>query len=75
MKIRITNLSVELDDERNFHEIISSRLKISQKKIISIKIIRKAVDARRYKNSKIKFNFVVDVEIDGNFIFRDKIFR
>ena len=72
MKIRITNLSVELDDERNFHEIISSRLKISQKKIISTKIIRKAVDARRYKNSKIKFVFIVDVEIDGNFIFRDK---
>lgn len=72
MKIRITNFSVELDDDRNFEEIISARLKISPKKIRAVKIIRQAVDARRYKNSKIKFNYIVDVELDGNFTFRDK---
>lgn len=71
MKIRITNLSAELNDERTLEEIISARLKISSKKIRSVKIIRQAIDARRYKGAAIKFNYIVDVEIDGNFNFRD----
>lgn len=72
MKIRINNLSVELNDARALEEIISARLKINLKKIRSVKIIRQAIDARRYKGAAIKFNYIVEVEIDGNLNFRDK---
>lgn len=65
MKIRITNLAVELDDNRALEEITASRLKLSAEKIRSVKIVRKAVDARRYHGAGIKFNFIVDVEISG----------
>ncbi len=65
MKIRITNLSAELNDERALAEIVASRLKIDSKKIRGVKIIRQAVDARRYLGAAIKFNYIVDVEIAG----------
>ncbi|MBR6014306.1 MAG: FAD-dependent oxidoreductase [Selenomonadaceae bacterium] len=70
--MRIANLSSELNDERSLEEIISARLKISVKKIRGVKIIRKAIDARRYKGSAIKFNYIVDVELDGGINFHDK---
>ena len=72
MKIRINNLSADLDDTRTLEEIISARLKINLKKIRSVKIIRQAIDARRYKGAEIKFNYIVEVEIEGNLNFRDK---
>lgn len=67
MKIQI-NISVSLDDERNFEKIIAEHLKISAKKIREVKIIRKAIDARRYKGAKIKFNYIFDVEVEGKII-------
>ena len=67
MKIRITNLSVTLDDERPLEELIAERLKVSPKKIHSVKIIRQAVDARRFHGAPIKFNYIVEVEVEGKF--------
>lgn len=73
MKIRIKNLGVDLNDERNFFEIAAAYLKIDAKKIRNVKIIRKAVDARRYRGAGIKFNYILDVEIDGKInLARDK---
>lgn len=73
MKIRIKNISVELNDDRNLSEIVAAYLKIDAKKIRSVKIIRKATDARRYHGAGIKFNYILDVEFDGKINFgRDK---
>ena len=65
MKIRIANLSVTLDDERPIEELVAEYLKVSRQKILSVKIIRRAVDARRFRGAPIKFNFVVDVDVRG----------
>ena len=65
MKVRITNLAADLNDNRALEEIVASRLKLDAKKIRSVKIVRKAVDARRYHGAGIKFNFIVDVEVSG----------
>ncbi len=65
MTIKITNLSANLDDDRSLEELIAERLKISAKKIRGVKIIRKAVDARRYKGAGIKFNYIVEVEVES----------
>ncbi len=65
MKIRIANLAVELKDERTLEEIVAEKLKINREKISSVEIVRKAVDARRYRGSGIKFNYILNVEISG----------
>ena len=65
MKIRIANLTAALDDERPLAELVAEHLKLSIEKILSVKIIRRAVDARRFRGAPIKFNYVVDVEIRG----------
>ena len=65
LKVRITNLAVELDDDRQLKKIIADYLKVDESKIKTVKIIRQALDARRYRGAKIKFNYIVDVEIFG----------
>ena len=65
MKVRITNLAADLNDNRALEEIVASRLKIDVKKIRSVELVRKAVDARRYHGAGIKFSYIVDVEISG----------
>ena len=72
MKIKITNLSAELSDNRSLEELVCERLKIPAKKIHGVKIIRKAVDARRYKGAAIKFNYIVEVETEKISLPRDK---
>ena len=69
MKCRITNLSAELSDDRAIEEIAAERLKVDAKKIRSVKIVRKAVDARRYRGAGIRFNFIVDVDLAGRINF------
>ena len=72
MKIKITNLTAELNDNRSLEELVAERLKISVKKIRSVKIIRKAVDARRFHGAGIKFNYIVEVETEKINLPRDK---
>lgn len=73
MKIRIKNLSVDLNDERNLSEVAAAYLKIDAKKIRALKIIRQAIDARRYHGAGIKFNYILEVEFDGKInLARDK---
>ena len=73
MKIRIANLTVALDDDRPLEEIVAERLKVPVKKILSVHIVRRAVDARRFRGAPVKFVYVVDAEIRGKI--RDKSVR
>ena len=63
--MQIKNLSVNLSDNRSLTEIAAHQLKISPSKISKVNIIRKAVDARRYKGSEIKFVYNLEVELSG----------
>ncbi len=60
--IRINNLTAALDDARSLEELAAAHLKIDVKKIRGVKLIRQAIDARRYRGAEIKFNYVVDVD-------------
>lgn len=53
--MQIKNLTVNLSDERTLIEIVAQHLKLSPKKIFDIKILHKAIDARRRNHSEIKF--------------------
>ena len=59
----IKNLAVNLSDDRELIEIAADHLKISLKKISKINILRKAIDARRYHGSEIKFIYNIDVKL------------
>ncbi len=74
MEVKI-NLSVDLEDERDLAAIVAARLKIDVKKIRGVKIIRKAVDARRYRGSGIKFNYIVDADVAGKVALRDGVVK
>ena len=65
MKIRIANLSAALDDDRPLEILVAEHLKLPVEKILSAQIVRRAVDARRFRGAPIKFNYIVDVEIRG----------
>ena len=62
MTKQIKNLAVALEDDRSLEEIVAAHLKIERKKIRAVKILRKAVDARRYKGAGIKFIYNVEVD-------------
>ncbi|MBQ7705535.1 MAG: hypothetical protein IJT73_08945 [Selenomonadaceae bacterium] len=71
--MRIKNLGVDLNDDRNIFEIAAAYLKIDAKKFHNVKIIRKAIDARRYHGAGIKFTYILDVEFEGKInLARDK---
>ncbi len=64
--IRVTNLSIRLEDGRSDGEIVAAALKIPPEQIKTLRIIKKAVDARRRKGAPITFVCSFDAEIaDG----------
>lgn len=64
--LRIVNFSVPLDDERPLEALAAKRLKLPLEAVLQVVIVRKAVDARRYKNSPICFVYVLDVKVAGS---------
>ncbi len=66
--MQIKNLSVNLSDDRPLIDIVARHLKISTGKIKNVKIIRKAIDARRRNGAEIKFTYNIDVELIGEIV-------
>lgn len=64
--LRITNFSVPFDEERSLEDLAAKRLQLPPEAVRQVVIVRKAVDARRYKNSPIHFVYMLDVEIAGS---------
>ena len=67
--MQIKNLAVNLSDDRTLIDIVAQHLKTSTKKIEDIKILRKAIDARRRKGSEIKFIYSLEVKLNNEKIF------
>ncbi|WP_110955831.1 NAD(P)/FAD-dependent oxidoreductase [Anaerosinus massiliensis] len=61
--LRITNFSVPFDDESPLNDIVAKRLKLPPEAVLEVVVVRKAIDARRYKNSPICFVYMLDVKI------------
>ena len=64
--IRLTDIKVPISEASSLEEIAAGVLKVSAENIKNIKIIKKAVDARRYKGSPIVFIYTLDVTLNVN---------
>ena len=61
--LRITNFSVPFDDESPLKDIVAKRLKLPPEAVLEVVVVRKAIDARRYKNSPIQFVYMLNVAV------------
>lgn len=64
--IRIQNFSVSFDDKTPLNILVEKRFQLPPGIVAQVVIVRKAIDARRYKGASIKFVYILDVEINGN---------
>ena len=64
--IRIQNLNVSFADETSLLDLAAKRLELPAHAISKVVIVRKAVDARRYKGAPVRFVYILDVAVTGN---------
>ena len=64
--IRLTDIKVPISEASSLEEIAAGVLKVSAENIKNLKIIKKAVDARRYIGSPIVFIYTLDVTLNVN---------
>ena len=61
--IRISNLSVPLNDDTELMQAAASRLQADMSDFTRLRVVRKTIDARRYRGAPISFVYVVDVDV------------
>ncbi len=61
--IRIRNFQVAFDDESSLEELAARRLKLPPQAVLGVVIVRKAVDARRYRGAPVQFVYMLDVTV------------
>ena len=64
--IRISSYAVPLSDERPLAALAAERLGISPDDILAVRIVRRALDARRYRGAPLAFLYTLDVRIQGS---------
>ena len=63
--IRIKNLSVPYDETRILTEFAAERLGVSPCAVHGVIVVHKALDARRRNGAPIRWNYTLDVTVDG----------
>jgi uncharacterized FAD-dependent dehydrogenase len=63
--IRIRNMAVPFDSSSSLSELAAKRLRMPVEKVLQVKVVRKAVDARHYHGAPIQFVYVLDVAASG----------
>ena len=64
MSLRINNISLLLDEDLSLlNKKVAKKLRIDEKNIRNVKIIKESLDAR--KKNQIKFNYALDVEVEN----------
>ena len=61
--VRISNFNVPVKDTTPLALLVAKRLKLPPQAVLEVVIIRRALDARRYKNSPIQFVYILDVKL------------
>ena len=61
--IRIRNFSVPFEDETPLKALAAARLKLPPQQVDEVVIVRKGIDARRYKGAPIHFVYILDVKV------------
>ncbi len=54
-----------LDDERALEEIVAKRIKIKPEDIAGLQVLRRGIDARRYRGAPIHFVYMVQLRLQG----------
>lgn len=62
--IRISNFSVSFDNDESMTDLAARRLRIPPRQISGVVIVRKAIDARRYRGAPLSFVYVLDVKLE-----------
>lgn len=62
--LRISNFQVPIEDGSSLEQLAARRLKLPIEAVRSAVIVRKALDARRYRGAPIQFVYVLDVVLD-----------
>ncbi len=63
--IRIKNFNVPFTDKTPIAVLAAKRLKLPPQHIDEVVIVRKGIDARRYKGAPIYFVYILDVKVTG----------
>ena len=63
MLLRANNLRVGLDNEKNLTDVAASKLHLGKGSIKSLKILRRAIDARRKNNVCLVYHVLLDVDV------------
>ncbi|MGP1586084.1 MAG: NAD(P)/FAD-dependent oxidoreductase [Schwartzia sp. (in: firmicutes)] len=63
--IRIQRLKVPLEEMATIEKLAARRLRVSLSDVESVRLVHKAVDARRYRGAPLCFVYTVDVKIAG----------
>ncbi|WP_405756590.1 NAD(P)/FAD-dependent oxidoreductase [Anaerovibrio slackiae] len=64
--IRIANFNVNFDDARELKVLVAERLGVAADMVSLVKVVRKAVDARRFHGAPIRFVYMLDVAVQGS---------
>ena len=62
--IRIRDLAVPLTETASLEDLAAKRLMLPPQQIAGVVIVRKAVDARRYRGAPIQFVYILDVRLE-----------
>lgn len=62
--IRIKNFNVVFNDQSPMNDLVAKRLKLPPQQIAEVVIVRKGIDARRYKGAPIYFVYILDVKLN-----------
>jgi len=70
MKLKINNVRIALRKERSMKEAVAKKLGVSINAIGEIKLLRKAVDARKKNDICLNHHVLADVDVPSKFIKR-----
>ena len=62
--IRIKNFNVPFNDVSPIDVLVAKRLKLPPQAISEVVIVRKGIDARRYKGAPINFVYILNVKVN-----------
>ena len=64
--LRINNFNVPFDDDSPLLDLVAKRLNMPPQVILEVVVVRKAIDARRRKNSPIYFVYLLHVKVNAD---------
>lgn len=64
--IRIRHLAASIEELGPLEELAARRLRLPVGAVQEVRLVRKAIDARRYRGTPIQFSYTLDVKIAGS---------